>query len=214
MSAFLSQLIGSSAQQYGVPPSLLAAQLQQESGLNPFAVNPSSGAAGIAQFMPSTAGMFGIDPFQPQQAVPAAASYMSQLYQRTGSWLGALTAYGTLPSNPSSYTQSQSALAQLASSLDGQGGFWNPGAALAPNGNLPPEVQGLQNSPLGGALTSTPLGVIGQWVERALIVLVGLAVLYGGIHAFGTETSMGRQAARAARHVSAGPRAALRAVKG
>ncbi len=219
MSAYLGQLIGQSAGQYGVPANLFAAQLAQESSLNPNAFNASSGASGIAQFMPGTAAQFGVtNPFDPTQAVPAAAGYMSQLYQRTGSWLGALTGYGTLPSNPANYTASQAQLAGLASSIDaqgGQGGSFNPFAndpfALPTTPGAPGTTSALGQAAgqaLGGFLT--PLGAIGTWIERGLIVVAGIAILYGGIRAFGSETAMGRQASRVAGHVTALPRAVVR----
>ncbi len=76
-----------------LPHNLLARQLWQESRYNPSAVNQWSGAQGIAQFMPATAASFGIDPFNPQQAIDAAGRYMQELYGKTGSWLLALAAY-------------------------------------------------------------------------------------------------------------------------
>lgn len=77
----------------GMPRNLLARQLWQESRYNPNAVNRWSGAQGIAQFMPATAASFGIDAFNPYQAIDAAGRYMADLYGRTGSWLLALAAY-------------------------------------------------------------------------------------------------------------------------
>lgn len=86
-------LIRAGEQAAGMPKNLLARQLWQESRYNPNAVNSNSGAQGIAQFMPATAQALGINPFDPLQAIPAAASYMKTLYQQTGSWAGALAAY-------------------------------------------------------------------------------------------------------------------------
>jgi cell wall-associated NlpC family hydrolase len=62
--------------------SVLAAQLYQESHFNPQAVSPV-GARGIAQFMPATWQAWGrdengdgtADPFDPQDAIPAAARF-------------------------------------------------------------------------------------------------------------------------------------------
>lgn len=63
-------------------PGLLAAQLQQESGFNPQARSPV-GAQGIAQFLPGTWSAYGgdadgdgrADPYNPADAIPAAARY-------------------------------------------------------------------------------------------------------------------------------------------
>ena len=71
------KLYNKAAQKY---PSLftaciLATQGQAESGFDPNAVSPV-GAMGIAQFMPGTAKQYGIDPFNPEEAIPAQANYM------------------------------------------------------------------------------------------------------------------------------------------
>jgi cell wall-associated NlpC family hydrolase len=72
-------------------PPLLAAQMYQESGFNPNAVSPV-GAQGIAQFMPATWQIYGIDPthahaspdvWDPADAIPSAATYDCQLAQDT-----------------------------------------------------------------------------------------------------------------------------------
>lgn len=59
-----------------VTPSLLAAQLAQESGFNATARSPV-GAMGIAQFMPATWATWGHggNVFDPKDAIPAAAKY-------------------------------------------------------------------------------------------------------------------------------------------
>ena len=82
---------------YGLPPGLLARQLQQESSYKPSIifgqVKSSAGALGIAQFMPATASEMGIDPLNPSQAIDGAGRYMAQLYARFGDWGQALAAY-------------------------------------------------------------------------------------------------------------------------
>jgi hypothetical protein len=80
-------LVLDAARAGGVPPVILAALLQAESGYDPAAVSPV-GAVGIAQFMPGTARGMGLrDPFDPAQAIPAA-----------GRLLGAhLRAFGSIP---------------------------------------------------------------------------------------------------------------------
>lgn len=72
------QMIIDAANAAGCPevtPSLLAAQLRQESGFNPRAQSPV-GAMGIAQFMPGTWASHGTgDVWNPVDAIPAAARY-------------------------------------------------------------------------------------------------------------------------------------------
>lgn len=80
-------------QDNGVPISILTWLLWKESRYNPSAVNKRTGALGIAQFMPTTAADEGIDPLDPQQAIPGAARYLARLYRSTGTWGAALAAY-------------------------------------------------------------------------------------------------------------------------
>jgi cell wall-associated NlpC family hydrolase len=88
-------------------PALLAAQLYQESGWNPRAQSPAA-AQGIAQFIPGTWATHGIDAnadgtadvWDPQDAIPSAASYDCELASyvknvpgdRTGNMLAAYNA--------------------------------------------------------------------------------------------------------------------------
>ena len=82
-----------SAARWNVSAALLAAQLMAESGFDPYAVSPA-GAQGIAQFMPGTAGSYGLeDPFDPEAAIDAEARMMSGLLRRFGSVRLALAAY-------------------------------------------------------------------------------------------------------------------------
>lgn len=71
-----------SAQQ--LPPALLRAVIQQESGYNPRAVS-SAGAMGLMQLMPATARALGVaDPFDPTQNINGGARYLRQLLDRFG----------------------------------------------------------------------------------------------------------------------------------
>ncbi len=77
----------------GISPDYFVRQINTESGFNPYAVSPS-GAEGIAQFMPSTAASLGIDPFNPYQALNAAAHLMASYNnQYGGNYAMALAAY-------------------------------------------------------------------------------------------------------------------------
>jgi transglycosylase-like protein with SLT domain/D-alanyl-D-alanine carboxypeptidase-like protein len=89
--------ISRAAQRWNVSATLLAAQLQQESGFNPFAVSPA-GAQGIAQFMPDTAAAYGLDdPTDAVRAIDAQAHLMRDLLRRFGSVPLALAAYNAGP---------------------------------------------------------------------------------------------------------------------
>jgi soluble lytic murein transglycosylase-like protein len=90
-------LITSAALERGLQPVLLAALLRSESGFDPRAVSPA-GAQGIAQLMPGTARGLGVsDPFDPAQAVPAAARLLSGHVRSFGSVPLALAAYNAGP---------------------------------------------------------------------------------------------------------------------
>jgi cell wall-associated NlpC family hydrolase len=81
-------LVAEAASAESVPASLLAAQLEAESGFDAAAVSPA-GAQGAAQFMPATwAGSWnpyrGHSPFAARFAVLAQARYLARLLRRAG----------------------------------------------------------------------------------------------------------------------------------
>nr|BBH89440.1 hypothetical protein KTC_41910 [Thermosporothrix sp. COM3] len=76
----------------GIPEEYFVKQIDAETGFNPNAMSPV-GAMGIAQFMPDTAASLGIDPWNPEQALYAAARMMSSLYKTYGDYAKALAAY-------------------------------------------------------------------------------------------------------------------------
>lgn len=91
------ELVVAGATRGGVPPIVLAALLQAESGYNRWAVSPM-GAQGIAQFMPATAAGMGLrDPFDPVQAIPAAGRLLGGHLRQFGSIPLALAAYNAGP---------------------------------------------------------------------------------------------------------------------
>jgi soluble lytic murein transglycosylase-like protein len=82
---------------YGLPPSLLGRLLYQESRFKPSVIDgtvkSSTGAVGIAQFMPATAADVGVNPLDPIASIDAAGRYLKQQYDRFGDWSRALAAY-------------------------------------------------------------------------------------------------------------------------
>jgi len=85
-------LIRASAK-WNVPMELLAAQLDVESGFNPFAVSPA-GAQGLAQFTPGTARAYGLpDPFDGAASIAAQAHLMHDLLAKYKTAALALAAY-------------------------------------------------------------------------------------------------------------------------
>ncbi|ASS66206.1 lytic transglycosylase domain-containing protein [Paenibacillus sp. RUD330] len=72
-------LFQAASQKYGLGNGILERIAKQESGFNPNAKNSKSGAAGMMQFMPGTAQGYGIDPYNPAQAIDAAGKMVSGL---------------------------------------------------------------------------------------------------------------------------------------
>ncbi len=91
-SAYVS-IAQQDASNAGISPDYFVRQINLESGFNPNALSPL-GAEGIAQFMPATARGLGIDPFNPIQALNAAAHYMASYNNiYNGNYAMALAAY-------------------------------------------------------------------------------------------------------------------------
>jgi transglycosylase-like protein with SLT domain len=80
----------------GIPPVYFVRQIQQESGFNPNAVSVTN-AQGIAQFEPYTASGLGINPWDPNSALPGAARLMANYYHQYGNYAKALGAYNAGP---------------------------------------------------------------------------------------------------------------------
>jgi soluble lytic murein transglycosylase len=77
--AFEEQCVQRYARQYRVPPELIEAFIDVESGWNPRALS-NKGAMGVMQLMPSTAGRYGaFQPFDPEQNIAAGTRYVTTL---------------------------------------------------------------------------------------------------------------------------------------
>ncbi len=90
------QLTFEAAERHGLDGKLLANQFWAESRFNSNAVSPV-GARGIAQFMPSHQGKWGLesnaDFFDPEKSIEAGARFMKHLTDRVGDQRLALVAY-------------------------------------------------------------------------------------------------------------------------
>lgn len=84
------------ARRHGVPEDLFLRLVQRESGWNPGAVS-HKGATGLAQLMPATARLMGVDATDPQQNLDGGARYLRRMYDRFGDWTLALAAYNAGP---------------------------------------------------------------------------------------------------------------------
>ncbi|OIQ31992.1 MAG: lytic transglycosylase [Alphaproteobacteria bacterium MedPE-SWcel] len=86
----------SAARANGVPEDLFLRLVQQESNWNPTAQS-HKGALGLAQLMPGTARLLGVDPLVPAENLRGGAKYLAQQYRKFGSWRLALAAYNAGP---------------------------------------------------------------------------------------------------------------------
>ncbi len=121
-----------SAARWNVAAALLAAQLEAESGFDPYAVSPA-GAEGIAQFIPATAAAYGLrDPFDPEAAIDAQAHLMSELLREFGSVRLALAAYNAGPGAVRAcgcvpaYPETVAYVARILAMVDGAGAILAP----------------------------------------------------------------------------------------
>ena len=89
-------LAQAAARRHGVPEDLFARLVQQESGWNAEAVS-HKGARGLAQLMPATAQLLGVDADEPTENLDGGARYLRMMYDRFGSWRLALAAYNAGP---------------------------------------------------------------------------------------------------------------------
>jgi hypothetical protein len=86
-------LIAKEADANGLPRDFFARLIWKESRFDHNAVSPV-GAEGIAQFMPGTAKIVGLDdPFDINEAIPASAAYLARLKSGFGNWGLAAAAY-------------------------------------------------------------------------------------------------------------------------
>ncbi|MFW2542169.1 lytic transglycosylase domain-containing protein [Primorskyibacter sp. 2E107] len=87
------QAIESFAKEQSLDPGFFARLIWQESRFNPNALSHAN-AQGIAQFIPSTAGMRGLrDPYNPAEALEYSAEYLGELRRRYGNHGLAAVAY-------------------------------------------------------------------------------------------------------------------------
>lgn len=98
------QLVKDAADKEGVDANLLASLLHQESGFRPNATGPQTRygrAKGMAQLIDGTAAQLGVNnPYDPAQAIPAAARYLAgNLRKFGGNTAAALAAYNWGPDN-------------------------------------------------------------------------------------------------------------------
>jgi soluble lytic murein transglycosylase-like protein len=97
--SFNSPYVGlarAAARRHNVPEELFLRLVHQESRFNPKAVS-HKGAIGLAQLMPDTARLLGVDPHDPFDNLEGGARYLAMQYRQFKSWRLALAAYNAGP---------------------------------------------------------------------------------------------------------------------
>jgi soluble lytic murein transglycosylase-like protein len=84
------------ARRHNVPEDLFLRLVHTESNFRPTAKS-SKGAIGLAQLMPGTAQVLGVNPDDPRENLEGGARYLSQQYRKFGDWRLALAAYNAGP---------------------------------------------------------------------------------------------------------------------
>ena len=88
---------------YGVPPALIAAGLEVESGFRN--QTSSAGAKGIAQFMAATAAQYGVNVNDPDSSIKGMTAYMKDLIDQFGDPIIAAGAYNAGPGRMQEHVQ-------------------------------------------------------------------------------------------------------------
>nr|WP_226934300.1 lytic transglycosylase domain-containing protein [Pseudogemmobacter faecipullorum] len=84
------------ARKHGVPEELFLRLVQRESGWNAGAVS-HKGATGLAQLMPGTAKLLGVNIDDPKDNLEGGARYLKMMHRKFGTWKLALAAYNAGP---------------------------------------------------------------------------------------------------------------------
>lgn len=170
------QWVSSAAAGTGLPQSVVAAQINEESGFNPTVTSPA-GAQGIAQIEPGTWAGLGIpgSPYNPQDALQGYTKLMSQLLARYGGNVrDALAAYNAGSGNLAAGYGYADAI--LSAAGQPSGAQAQTPTDTSPSGSAPASApQSTQNG--GGILSGLGQTIDGIPVYGAFVVLGGVLLL-------------------------------------
>ena len=184
MTSIYDPYITDASTTFGIPPTLLEAQLQQESSMG-----ENLGSIGnIGQVtqpaltdINSTYGsnLTMSDLTDPIEGIWAAAAYDAIQYNQAGTYTGMLQAYGTIPQDLTQMTPSQTALQQIAQNLDWFGST-SAGAPVT-NTNAPgasiASAAASNTGVVSGIQSFLSFITSGQGWQRIGIIVIGFILL-------------------------------------
>lgn len=211
----ISDIEENAASTYGVPETLALDLFGAESANNPNAVNPSTGAMGLGQILPSTAANpgYGIspltNPFDPTANANFAMQYLAALFKQFGSWVAAVLHYypnaATDPNYASTYAAAQAA--DNANMSDGTFSFLNGalannpslGTAYADTGQFAAGPGTAAPTTAAAAAASLPsLGFIGNYLARGGLIILGVGLILVAVMALARRSDVATETARLA----------------
>lgn len=170
------------AVQYGIDPAIFLRQIQQESGFDPNAHNPS-GATGIAQLMPQYYPSAGQDPYADLES--AARTDAANLKRFGGDYAkmlaaydagaGAVEQYGGVPPYQETQTYVQNILGGGGNTMDQNQGDTTDLSALvdqAINGDTPSASGVVPDGNVGTADQNSPIGMGGTSDANNILQMV------------------------------------------
>jgi soluble lytic murein transglycosylase-like protein len=96
-SSFWCELISRIADAAGIDPQIAVQVASHESGLNPRALNQTSGAIGIMQLLPATAAELGVNPHSAVENIRGGVEFLRRQFAAFGDTAKALAAYNWGP---------------------------------------------------------------------------------------------------------------------
>jgi len=201
-----ASLINWAAGVIGIPPQVVAAQINEESGGNPSALSPT-GAQGVAQFEPATWADQGCagSPNDVNSAMTCYAKYMYQLLQQEGGNVrNALAAYNAGPGNLAAgygYADTILANAGQPQGSTASGGTGDAASLDSASTAVPGSCVMNVSIPLAGSFCLLSKGQARGLIGGLLIVAGGLIALPGLVVLLVAVGGPGARAAAAVRQV-------------